>query len=423
MAIGAVTTALNQALDGFKSTLETAGGELRGSGNSLQANAQNVLRDIDSTFKNNLNLTFDRMDAQQRALYRDAQALTRQIQTATKDLTEKTGDQARRTIGEADITAYNASYSLPCRTQTPRIVYVATPRLRVGRDAPEIVVRGNFLDRGTGPARVNGKAAQVIARSSTEARVRVPEEVWSKVSTEGSVSVEIPGEELKRTNFLLFCPTSRKGQALQGAVVLAPRRNVLIAAWVQPSALVEETTPDNRRYDSGKPGDCGINTDVTQQQCAPQGWTVKAFSLSDTSANTGCGSSVGPASASGSSCVIVSGRVRGCGWGVSFLGIRDCKGRGWSAHTLNMTLARDVRQPQTRQDFTADGSDQSSWSFRYVTASELRSPMWSYAARVEVREGNRRDVYDLSNAQENSGPVGARLVDGTLAITLNDGAL
>ncbi|WP_095991164.1 hypothetical protein [Cystobacter fuscus] len=421
LTIGAVSNALSNAITDFKSSLETVGGEVRGVGNSLQANAQNVISDIDRVFGRNVNLTFDRMDAQQRALYRDAQALTRQVRDATTALATKTGDELRRTIAEADISAYNISYSLPCRTQTPRIVYVATPRLRLGRDTPEITIRGNFLDwPAASEVTVDGTPARVIARSAGELRVAVPDAIVGAITAERSVALRVPAENRKRKIFL-FCSTTKERLELQASATLVPRRQVSISAWIKPTTLVAETRKQLHNYDSGKSGDCDINTDVSQQVCAAEGWQVSDIThFAETGKN--CGSNAGPPNVSGARCVHVPARLRGCGYR-KYLGVKECKGRGWLSWDMSVGLTRDVRQDAQLQSFTVNAEGQSSWSFHYKPSENLRGPTWSYGARVQVAEGNKIEVYEVSQAQENAGPVSARLIDGTLAITLNDGSL
>ncbi|WHO38520.1 IPT/TIG domain-containing protein [Sphingobium sp. AP49] len=420
--IGAVSVALSQALNGFKSTLETMGGEMKGVGNSLQANAQNVLADLDKAIAGNINLTFDKLDTQQQALYRDAQALTKQLAKATMEVTNNAGSQARLTIADADILAYNTTYSLPCRTQTPRIVMVTPDAIRVGRDTPEVTVKGNFLDQAPdGAVTIGGQPAQILARSANEMRLAIPPSVAAAVKTRGSVAISIAAQERRKKMILLFCNTSTVPVTLQAWTLLLPKRTFSLTGWMQPTSLKTETRKEKHEFNSGKPGDCDANVDVSQNVCAPMGWTVAAITnFSVTGKN--CGSNAGPASISGARCVNVPGRVRGCGYrGIE--PFRDCKGRGWVNWKMKTTLTHDVRAPMPRQSFTISSSDQASWSFPYATNVQLREPEWTYGAHVDVIEGDQKYGYEISHAQQVVGPVKGRLVDGILGITVDDGDL
>jgi len=123
LTVGAVRQGLNEALVGVQNAMVTAGSEGRALGNSLQANVQNVISDIDSRLGKRLEYTFDKLDDTERQFMVDSRDLIFRTRAASAALAGVIGDESRRTIGEADIAAYNATYSLPCRTQVPRVVY------------------------------------------------------------------------------------------------------------------------------------------------------------------------------------------------------------------------------------------------------------------------------------------------------------
>jgi hypothetical protein len=420
LAIGAVKNALEESLTSFNNTLQTGGGEVKGAGNSLQANAQNVIADIDRVFGKNLNLTFDRMNAQQRALYRDAQRLTQQVNQAALDVLGKTAEEARRTIAEADITAYNASYSLPCRSQIARVVYVTPARIRLGRDVAEFSLRGNFLD---GPQNVrvtvDGAPTTVIARSVSEIRIAVPAAVAAKIDSERAIRVEVPLVDTRRTNLWLFCPTSQSSRLSTASVTVAPRRFVSMTGWIQASQLVEERVPRSAEFDSGAPNDCDINVDVSQQICAPEGYSIADTGQLSIQSAAG-GSRAGPPTASGDRCIHVPGRHVGSGYNRYPFGVKDCRGRGWIHWTLAYAIKRDVRQSVARFEFTEAAKDQASWNVVYPDYDKLRSPEWKYAVRAVVQVGSVTRTYDISDAQELSGPISARLNNGTLTVSFDE---
>lgn len=421
LTAGAVSVGLSAAIKDLKSVLESMGGELKGVGNSLQANAQNVLLDFDRAIAGNINLTFDKLDTQQQRLYRDAQALTRQLAKAAIEVTNNAGTQARLTIADADILAYNTTYSLPCRTQTPRVVMVTPDALRVGRDMLEVSVRGNFLDSvPDGAVTIGGQVAQIVSRSANEIRLAIPSSVAAAIKTRGSVAISIAAQERRKKMILLFCNTSTVPVTLQAATVLLPKRIYTLTGWLQPTSLKAEKRRETHQFNSGKPSDCDASNDASQNICAPAGWGVAAIADFKVTGRN-CGSSAGPASVSGARCVLVPGRVKGCGYD-GVWPARNCKGRGWVNWKMKVALTRDVRVPMARQSFAVTSGDQASWTFPY-TKAPLRDPRWTYGVRIDVIEGDQKQSFDISHAQEVVGPVKGRLVDGVLGITVNDGDL
>lgn len=418
LTIGAVKDALSSTLADFNNTITTANEAVKGAGNSLQANAQNVIRDIDRVFGKNVNLTFDRMDTQQQALYRDAQRLTQQIRQATTDVATTTGDQARRTIYEADITAYNSLYSLPCRTQPSRIVYVTPNRIRVGRDTAEFSIRGNFLGGPSNGIFVDGKEATVIARSPTEIRVAVPQSVLNATNVEHAVGVRVGLVDIRKTNFLVACHTSTASREESVAVTLAPKRTVSLSGWIEPTSLIERTESRNAKFESGKDDNCDSDRDITQNICVASPWTIKSLGDVAISSLNG-GGFAGPATLSGDTCFKVPGRAKGKGYD-SILGVKNCKGRGWTNWSMNYVVRTDDRVVAARHTFQQAAVDQASWNFSYPNSTSLREPRYRYTVRASVTVGNQVRVFDISDAQQLSGPISARLIDGTLTVSYDE---
>ena len=183
LTVLAAKSALEGAIAELRKALADTTNDLRSLGNSLQANAQNVVLDVDRTLGSKINLTFDRLDATELRLMEDVQALTKQVQTATSQIVSKAGDQARMTIVEADIAAYNASYSLPCRSAPPRVVASFPARLTARRTAATLQLKGNFLRQGNVSVTVNDRPARVVERLDTSLTVELPPELVSSVKS------------------------------------------------------------------------------------------------------------------------------------------------------------------------------------------------------------------------------------------------
>ena len=233
-------------------------------------------------------------------------------------------------------------------------------------------------------------------------------------------AISIAAQERRKKMILLFCNTSTVPVTLQAATVLLPKRIYTLTGWLQPTSLKAEKRRETHQFNSGKPSDCDASNDASQNICAPAGWGVAAIADFKVTGRN-CGSSAGPASISGARCVLVPGRVKGCGYD-GVWPARNCKGRGWVNWKMKVALTRDVRVPMARQSFAVTSGDQASWTFPY-TKAPLRVARWTYGVRIDVIEGDQKQSFDISHAQEVVGPVKGRLVDGVLGITVNDGDL
>jgi hypothetical protein len=191
----AVKSALEDALSSFNTSISTADSEVRSTGDlnslgvgvdaptSLTEDVQNVLSDLNSGLGGRLDSALDKLSTRQLQLVQDAQPLTKQLRAAAVAAPNRTdsaleiqsveselairrmGKEVRRTIYEADITAYNASYSLPCRDQIPRTFYVTPNQIWVGAGDDVVKVHGNFLDLGTvARAEVDSVPAHIVYR-------------------------------------------------------------------------------------------------------------------------------------------------------------------------------------------------------------------------------------------------------------------
>src|SRR5208283_179597 len=255
----AVRDLLQTALDGLDNTIKSAGGEVKSAGDSLQANAQNVIADINATLGSKLNLTFDKLDKQEQQLVADAQLLTKQINVATNSVINNAGAQARFAIAEADITAYNTSYSLPCRDQTPRFVYAQPAEIRVGADRPEIKIRGNFLAFGDAPqVTVGDTPGSIIARSDNEMLVQIPQKVLDGINVERSVAVSATPYAQRRTNLWVYCYSSTKklDHPLSVATVLKPKVSIMIVGTIHGTVDMPHSVDEPYAFDNGTGDNC-----------------------------------------------------------------------------------------------------------------------------------------------------------------------
>lgn len=427
LTVGAVSAALQDALAGFNLAIATAGAETRSTGASLAGNAQNVITDIDRQLGNRLTTSIDQLSGVERQLAEDAILLTRQVKAAGVAVVTLTADEARRTMAEADITAYNASYSLPCRSLTPRIVYSLPREIRRGKGPAEIHLKGNFLDVGKMPlVTVDGVAATIVGRNRNELTVRVPEKVMGSIVNPRSVQVAAHLEENRRTNFWLFCSEKIVAMPapLTDAQLLRPELGYKVSLQVGGVFDALEplsTTTNYSRTDNNHEA----SFDDNHQVCLPADYVLnpaKPPVLTIKSAN--CNSSVGTPTIAGERCVVVPAHLGGCGVVKQFGIIIDHKGRGWFDYDVTLNGVKKVPATIAVQQFdmvSPDGAQRSFSAAHSEASKNLLNPRWQYAATVQVTEGTQL-VRTIVAGSGNPNPDGVttRIKDGVAFVEIAD---
>lgn len=427
MTVGAVSSALQEALAGFNLTIATAGAEARSTGASLAGNAQNVITDIDRQLGNRLTSSIDQLSGVERQLADDAILLTKQIKTAGIAIVTLTSDEARRTIAEADITAYNASYSLPCRSLTPRIIYSWPREIRRGKGPAEIHLKGNFLDVGAAPeVTVDGAKAEILGRSRNELTVRVPAKVMASIVNPKSVQVAAHLDENRRTNYWLYCheKIARMPSALTDAQMIRPELGYKVSLQVSGAFDGFEPISTNTAYDRSD-NNHEASFDDNHQICLPADYVLNPAAppvLAITSLN--CNSSVGTPTIAGERCVVVPAHLGGCGV-VRVLGtIVNHKGRGWFAYTVRLNGIKKIATaiPSQMFELTSPDGVQRSFSASHADANKnLLNPRWQYTATVQVNEGTQliRTIV-AGSGNPNPDGVSTRIKDGVAFVEIAD---
>lgn len=426
VTVGAVSAALSSALDQFKAAIAQAGDELRGLGNSLQANAQNVLQDMNKIMKDRMDQAVGSLDAQERRIVEDAEALTRQVQKATDALLRRAGDEARQTIVEADISAYDALFSLPCRDLRPRIVAAFPGEIVASQGQPVMTLRGNYLAQGGAlTASVDGKVARVVERLDHSIKIELPETIAPPtLSGVRTASVQVAGlAVLDRT--LWFGLVRREKSVPQApvaaAITIRPQVKWSVSGRIRSTHLVESSRPEPVRKFSRTGNDhCDDSFDVGTQYCATDENAVRTTgTLSVTSAN--CGSNAGAVQPSGPRCVLVPGHVQGCGADRGpFNTWLGCKGRGWLNYdlTLIVTTKSRVEAGSTNIEVAPSVTDRS-WSFSFPPAGD--QAQYEYEATIQKTQGDEvLNRWTVSGANPNAGPIKSRVADRALAVELED---
>ena len=427
LTVGAVSSALQDALAGFNLAIATAGAEARSTGASLAGNAQNVITDLDRQLGNRLSTSIEQLSGIERQLADDAILLTRQVRAASVAVATLTAEEARRTIADADITAYNASYSLPCRSLTPRIIYSWPRDIRRGREPAEIHLKGNFLDVGKTPVvTVDGVAAEVIGRSRNDLTVRIPPKVMAAIVNPRSVQVAANLEENRRTNLWLYCHERIASMpvALTAAQLLRPELGYKVS--VQVSGVFDalepiSTTTTYRRIDNNHEA----SFDDNRQICLPADYVLNPAAPTVLVINSlNCNSSVGTPVIAGERCVVVPAHLGGCGVKRVLGAVVDYKGRGWFDYDVTLNGVRKVPATIAAQQFdmvSPEGAQRSFSAAHPDAGKNLLNPRWQYTATVQVNEGDQL-VRTIVAGSGNPNPEGVstRIKDGVAFVEIAD---
>jgi len=425
--VAQIRQGLNETLVGIQNAMVTAGSEARALGNSLQANIQNVIADIDARFAKRLDTTLEKLDAAERQFATDARDLIFKGRAASEALAAKLGDESRRTIGEADIAAYNASYSLPCRTQAPRIVYWTPTSATAKGEELLVSIHGNFLNFGTDlSVTIDGVAASAITRNDRVITVKIPSEVVQKVTETSSLTIALSGLQTRvlepRPLAILFGCSEEfsKAQVSSVAVQLVPRVHYRVVSEVW--ATYKEWSPEfvhvrenlQRRSDN-----CDHDENLSFTSCVPAE-TMRAVRGNYNIKTKSGPSGFGPATQSGGTCIQFNARLKGSGY-EHILGIKNCRGSAWLDVDWEVVAQRlDTKETErkTRDETLPIG--QYSHAVNHSMAPIGEDWRWRYVVKIDQMRGSQMLASEtLTDGRLDNGKGWVSTIrDGVLTVTL-----
>lgn len=430
LTVLAVKGALEESIQSMREALASTTHDIQSIGNSLQANAQNVILDIDRSLGSKLEYTFSRLDASELRLMEDAQALTEKMRLATNSILTNTGEEARKTIVEADIAAYNASYSLPCRDAKPRIVASFPARLIAGRDSPKMTLRGNFLKQGPEPiVTINNIESRILERLDTALSIEIPQSIIdSAPDGELFISAKVENlEELDRTPILwgvLGCWTSKKPVTAKPIALTILEQGIRYkisgSATIEYTSYREAPEPTQKFRNTGS-SKCDDSYRVDKQWCILGPGTVVRADISVLGAN--CSSAFEGTTASGDRCILAQGKVAGCGANRGpFNTWLGCKGRGWLNYDITLIRKEPYQEMTDAALLSKEGKPfESSFSFDMPASLGYANPIPRYTVQVEKLKGKTLiESYSISHANPNAGPVTSRVSQGVISIEINN---
>lgn len=419
LTVGALVFGLRGLIRRVGDMTRTAGGEIESVLSQIQLSANLLLDRVEAILGDDLASLIADLGDLERRLAEDAEAFIAQTQDALLLVGSRVEEAAKTALHEADIAAYNALGNLPCSEQQPRVVYLEPSSLRLGIDPPQVVVRGNFL--GFEPqTRVNDVAATTRSVSPSQLLVELPDAVIHQLSDESTLVVKVSSRG---------CKSRRGGFSLTEAVEQELTTTVLpplaFDLTVEITGVVSVEKPYEETYTFFDKGadTCREDRKVTKSYCLPPTDQIRHRELSNIQERCGSGILVNPPRIS-SNCVLVEGRVKGCGRNLFGL---NCKGRGWLGYTLTLGgLGEEpTKIPTHSATRSMEDQTQGSFTFEYpddkIPADAVGEVTWLYTATLAVQSGANLNVYEVSHANQNfQDRVKSRIAaDGTLAIEID----
>ncbi len=407
ISVGNVRAALIQALEKLQETTRTAGDEARKTGDSLEKNGKNIIKEIDDRFGQRADTLIRRLDDSERKFMQDVGKTIVLTNQASKELVKGMGEQARLTLYEADILAYNTSYSLPCRSKVPRIVYVANTPVIVGDQLPVVKIRGNFLDQGKlNGATINNVSSKVLARGANELTLEIPASVFESVVAPQLYQVSI---NTQKTTYVPFICLARLADAippLQTTIELQPQKIVSVDSVIGGNYILRKppvTTTETAEFPQQRVNvideNCSINETRKVDYAIPQGWSIQDVKQTIFSANGG--SYIEGVDIYSDKAVV---RVRLIGKGYRIVRepitgailYKNCNGRGWVNFAITMIGKKETIQSFDPQTITIPDESQSEQGAPGQTSFMLRHSMggrslpeasWRYALTLKRKIG------------------------------------
>ncbi len=425
--IGQIRQGLNEALVGVQKATTTAGPEARALGASLQASIQNVIADVDARFARRLDVTVEKLEGAERQFAADARDLVVKGRAAAEALAATFGDESRKTIGEADIAAYNATSSLPCRTQAPRIVYWTPTRVTAKGQEVLVSIHGNFLKFGTDlSVTIDGVASRAITHTDRVITVKVPSDVVQKVTDTSSLKIVLSGLQSRviepRPLSIVFGCSEEFSTAQDSTIALqfVPRMHYRIKSEVW--GTYREWSPEfvhiRERFSRGS-DNCDHDENVGFSACVPAE-SMRAVRGDYRINGKSELSEFGPATQSGATCIQFSGRLKGSGYD-HILSIKNCKGSAWLDVDWEVVAQRlDLKETERKVHEETLPIGQYSHAVNHAVAPVGEDWRWRYVVTIDQMRGSQALATEtLTDGRLDNGKGWTSTIrDGELTITL-----
>ena len=417
--VGLIMAELKEIIGQLSTLAETVSGETKSVIQQAQASSSQLLAEIDHTLGKRQDRLVSDLNEAERRMVNDAKLLIENTKRAAAQVQAGAFQNARETLHESDIVAYNALHDIPCADKAPRLVYAKPSQFRVWKNSalavdPEagkpndgsgtplprreayISVRGNYLAYGTPTvtARVGSgehRPAQIQSLNHNGFVAIVgPETMADLEAIQRPTPLEIRASVPR-------CPKAKGGPVETGVnVTVLPPLTYDVATIIRPRAdlpvfgsqTFAYSQMGSDRCDDRKPID---ETYSVGPPALVTDWRIHVNSL-------GGNSQINRVDRAGPNSVRVQATLQGKGRRC-FMGVCDCRGRGWvnygllvnykdykAADLLASTLAREVAQNKFSYFFP----------YPHQFPPDMRNLACRYYSRVRISEGEQSAEVELT---------------------------
>jgi hypothetical protein len=205
---------------------------------------------------------------------------------------------------------------------------------------PVVKLRGNFLNIGNNQkVQINGKDAELIAVNANEAAVKIPDSFIASLTKPETISISLITNKITASKLACNQKTSLNENALSVAILVSPPISYKITGSIDGTwqEIIPEKKDSVQQAFSQepffeRPDNCNHNESYAKEYSIPADWVVKDVNKH---VETAGGDSDIERIVQDRNKVTVFYRIRGKGY-KSYLGVKDCIGRGWLGFRLTI---------------------------------------------------------------------------------------
>lgn len=303
----------------------------------LDVRLRALAEELDRLLGNRINESFNRLDLSQQTFLRGVQDTLESSKEAINQVRSGAFRDARRMLVEADVSAYNVLYAIPCRDKVPRVLLSSPEVARVSGDDLEVELLGNFLNLGDAVPKVSFEGQQLRVTDIDENTLSfvIPGSVLSaQPNAKRILSFDVEGLQQETANWFFRCwrIDSEFRRPVKVSFTVLPLIEHRIDVQFSGTLRVEKTVQNvinGERVQLG--GGCSTSSGGSNPHRAGTP-NVRLANARIQKHSEICGSTIGtPVYIPGSSTeLLVPFYLRGCGRGRA----GDCKGRARASYSV-----------------------------------------------------------------------------------------
>jgi hypothetical protein len=432
--VGNFRQGLRELLAALKNLEVSAAVDTRATITQMRNEVEELIKDVDERYKNNFNTAVNALDNGARKFFEGVNTIIINVNDSIEKGIDKGSSAATKALNDANIASHDVLYGLPCRNKIPRIVYSEPTSIDPVISTPVVKLRGNFLNIGNNQkVQINGKDAELIAVNANEAAVKIPDSFIASLTKPETISISLITNKITASKLACNQKTSLNENALSVAILVSPPISYKITGSIDGTwqEIIPEKKDSVQQAFSQepffeRPDNCNHNESYAKEYSIPADWVVKDVNKH---VETAGGDSDIERIVQDRNKVTVFYRIRGKGY-KSYLGVKDCIGRGWLGFRLTIIGEKVTTTPSRtevrlvpKDIVNIDGKPgQVTFSKRHTQASGFSSKpgvQWTYEVTINSSRGSKElPPEQLSSANKNSQKTSTKtnIVNGELTV-------